>query len=372
MLFNCTIQVVPSNTPYHTLVTMVADNNSQWHISVSDMRITTNRLHSVDFSVPIHENTIRVVIRDNSFSSTFSLFSFLSPFSWDVWLALAALIIYSGILLYYFERQPNNNEMTQTKNFRVVIMELCQMLSHLMSFDHDLRLTKMSSRIMTIGLKALGTIIVAIYTANLSSFLTLTRTQPLISGIDDIKNGRLSFSRIGIMPNSATADYYVQNISSIYFPLLKSQDIYQRLLDNSIDAALWGSSALEYAIGNHYCQQLTVVGVGAIKSPIGVIMRKNWEYKSDLNHYIQMLRDLGVLEQLEKKWFGQHKCLNSLTSPGGKDEIGGKREDEKFSLHIMGGLFITFVFVSVIALLLHLYYSRMTIITSIQRCVQRA
>ncbi|CAF4012903.1 unnamed protein product [Rotaria sordida] len=362
---------VPRGTPYHKLVSMVAENNSQWDISISDTRITTNRLDSVDFSVPIHENTIRVIIRDNSYSSAFSLFSFLSPFTWDVWLVLAALIIYSGVLLYYFEQKSNTNEITQTKNFRVTIIELCQMLSNLMSFDHGFHLTRMSSRIIIIGLNALGTIIVAIYTANLSSFLTLRRTQPLISGIDDIKNGRLPFSRIGILTNSATADYYVQNISSIYFPLSTSDEIFARLLDNSIDAALWGSSVLEYTTANYFCQQLTVVGVGALKSSIGIVMHKDWEYKDTLNRNIQTMRDSGILEQLEKKWFGQHKCFDSSKSLYGKDETGGKHENDKFSLDMMGGLFITFIFLSIIALFLHFYHVRITIVASIRLYIKR-
>ncbi|CAF2789310.1 unnamed protein product [Rotaria sp. Silwood2] len=371
MHFNYIIHVVPSGTPYHKLVSMVAENNSQWHMSISDIRITTNRLLSVDFSVPIHENTIRVVIRDNSYSSAFSLFSFLSPFTWDVWLVLAAIIIYSGVLLYYFERKSNTNEMTKAKNFRVMIIELCRMLSSLMSFDHDIRLTRMSSRIITIGLNALGTVIVAIYTANLSSFLTLRRTQPWISGIDDIKNGRLPYSRIGIPTNSATADYYVQNISSIYYPLSTSDEIFARLLDNSIDAALWGSSVLEYAIANHFCRQLIVVGVGTLKSPIGIVMRKDWEYKTTLNQNIQSMRDSGFLEQLEEKWFGQQKCLDSSKSLYGKDETGGKNKNDTFSLDVIGGLFIIFIIVSFIALLLHVCHVRTTIIDSIRLHIQR-
>ncbi len=84
----------------------------------------------------------------------------------------------------------------------------------------------------------LAVILVASYTANLSSFLTLNRVQPSISGVDDIKKGRLRFSRIGIVTNSAVSDYYIQNISSMYHPLSTAEEIYLRLFDHTIDASI--------------------------------------------------------------------------------------------------------------------------------------
>ncbi len=67
--------------------------------------------------------------------------------------------------------------------------------------DNEFPLKKIQSRIISDTLPILGAILFAMYTANWSSFLTLQRSNLPISGIDDIKNGRLPFHRIGIVMN---------------------------------------------------------------------------------------------------------------------------------------------------------------------------
>jgi hypothetical protein len=45
--------------------------------------------------------------------------------------------------------------------------------------------------------------LVKVYTANLASNLTITRAKGSISRIDDIENGKLAYSRIGILTTSS-------------------------------------------------------------------------------------------------------------------------------------------------------------------------
>jgi len=237
MHFNYTIDVANLSTSYHSLVASVASDNRQYDIILSDIRITSGRLLTVDFSTPFHENTFRIITRQNPYAP-FSLFSCFNPFTWDVWAAIFAVIIYSGILIYLFEHR-NIKKANDQSGVRTIFLGICQALSSVIIMNADMRLTTNSSRLIVLGLYGLGIILVAIYTANLSSFLTLNRVQPSIGGIDDLKNGRLSYSRIGIVNNSAVSDYYIQNISSIYYPLSTAEEIYMRLLDHTIDASIW-------------------------------------------------------------------------------------------------------------------------------------
>ncbi|CAF1562100.1 unnamed protein product, partial [Rotaria sordida] len=180
--------------------------------------------------------------------------------------------------------------------------------------NSDIRLTTTSSRLTILGLYALGIILIAIYTANFSSFLTLNRGQSFISGIDDIKNGVLPFSRIGIVTNSAVSDYYIRNISTHYYSLSSVEETYSRLLDHTIDASIWDSSILEYAVNNYYCNELIVTGVGFIKSSFAIVLPKNWLYKKDLDVNIVSLRESQKLELFEKVWMNHRECSSSSSS----------------------------------------------------------
>ena len=227
--------------------------------------------------------------------------------------------------------------------------------------DTALRLTTNSSRLTVLGLYALGIILVATYTANLSSFLTLTRAQPLITGIDDIKNGRLPFSRIGIVTNSAASDYYMQNVSLTYRSLSNAEEMYQRLLDQTIDASIWDSSVIEYTVNNYNCGQLTVVGNGFVKSSYAIALPKDWLYKRDLDVHILAIREAEKLEKLENMWLKQRQC-SSTTLNDMKDT--NDPNVETFSLDVMYGLFLSFIMITAVAFGVHLWYSRGTIVTT--------
>jgi ABC-type amino acid transport substrate-binding protein len=141
--------------------------------------------------------------------------------------------------------------------------------------DNEFPLKKIQSRIISDTLPILGAILFAMYTANWSSFLTLQRSNLPISGIDDIKNGRLPFHRIGIVMNSSIVDCYIQNVSDVYYPLENTQDIYLALLENCIEAALADATSLEYIIDRNYYGHLSLVGVGFAKSSFGIAMKKH-------------------------------------------------------------------------------------------------
>lgn len=360
MHFNYTIDIANQITDYHALVASMAEKNRKYDLIVSDIRITSNRLLKVDFSTPFCENTFGVIIRKNPYSSSFSLLSFLKPFTWQVWIITLAAILYSSLIIYLFEREHieiGNHQF----GINSLLTGMCRVLAYLIMVSADIRLTTNASRLIMVGLYALGTILLATYTANLSSFLTLNRVQPSISGIDDIKNGRFPFSRIGIVTNSAASDYYIQNISSKYYSLSTVEEIYSRLLDYTIDAAIWDSYILEYATNNYYCDQLSVVGVGFLKSSYGIVLSNDWPYKKDLDVHIMAMRESEKLELFESRWLESQTCSSSSSSSSNR--VGQTRDSniEIFSVDSVGGLFLIFFILTVIAIIFNLWDRRVDI-----------
>jgi ionotropic glutamate receptor len=367
MHFNYTIDLANLTTSYHSLVASVAKDNRQYDIALSDIRITSGRLLLVDFSTPFHENNLQIITRKNPYSSSFSLFSCFNPFTWDVWAVIFAVIIFSSCIIYFFERENIETENGES-GIRSIFIGICKIFGSVIIMTDNITLRKNASRVIVLGLYGLYIILVATYTANLSSFLTLNRVQPSISGIDDIKNGRLAFSRIGIVTNSAVSDYYLQNISSMYYPLSSAEEIYSRLLDYTIDASIWDSYILEYAVSNYYCDKLSVVGVGFLKSSYGIVLAKNWPYKKDFDVHIMAIRESETLEDLENRWLGHQKCSSSSSS--GKPNPAGDPNNKTFPLDSMGGLFLIFLILSVIAFILYLWDCRVAINNKVWQTIE--
>lgn len=349
--FKYSIYVANRSTDYHSLVASLADDNRQYDIALSDILITSNRLRTVDFSTPFHESTFHIIMRENSYSSSFNLFSAFNPFTWSVWLVILAVITYSSSIIYLFEHQNIEIENGQS-GIKSVFMGISQIFGSVIIMNGRVNLTTNASRLTVLGLYGLYVILIAAYTANLSSFLTLNRVQPAISGIDDIKNGRLPFSRIGIVTNSAVSDYYIQNISPVYCSLSNAEEIYARLLDYTIDAAIWDSSILEYAANNYYCDELSIVGASFMKSSYGIVFPEGWLYKKDFDVHVMKMRESEKLEVLENRWFKRQTC-----SPSSSNTVN----DGTFSLDAIGGLFLIFFILTVLAFILHIWHCRVAI-----------
>lgn len=351
MRFTYTIDVADPNTSYHDMALSVSGDVPDYHMAMSDIRITANRLQIVDFSTAIHENNFRIIVRQKPLSISSNIFSCFNPFSWDVWAVIGAILIYSGIMIFVFEHENMRLDNNNPSRIQIYVIGVIHTLSSVVIRTGDISIRSHASRLTLMALYALGIVLVAIYTANLSSILTLSRNQPTISGIDDIKNGIIPSARVGVIINSAASDYYIQNVSTKFHPLSSAQEMYSRLLDYTIDAAVWDATVLEYAANHEYCDQLVPVGVGFVRSSFGIAIPKNWPYKSDLDTNILQMRESQVFECLEGRWFNSRKC--SRASESDTESVVSK--NGTVSIAMMSGVFLSFLIITVVALLLHLF-----------------
>ncbi|CAF2805962.1 unnamed protein product [Rotaria sp. Silwood2] len=105
-------------------------------------------------------------------------------------------------------------------------------------------------------------ILVASYSANLASEMAIEKSKYIISGIDDLKNGRIPFNPIGISEGTAAEDYHLRKISEgtlNYHRLISEKVIYDSLLAYIIDAYFVDSGTAEYFTNNIYCNS-TLIG----------------------------------------------------------------------------------------------------------------
>jgi hypothetical protein len=215
----------------------------------------------------------------------------------------------------------------------------------------DFHVRTAAGRLLTVGLYILSLVSVAAYTAKLASELTISKSKGTISGIDDIKNGKVAFSRIGLRANLTVEDYYLREISGgnrNFYPLKSNEEMYIKLLNNIIDAAITESGVAEYSTSNFYCN-LTLVGRGFDKSAFGIVFRKNWLYQEYLDVNIRLLRESGAFDDLRRKWFQTNSCSRSSI------------KSTSMTIESMAGLFLTFGVISILSILLFVWKKRFII-----------
>ncbi|CAF1417594.1 unnamed protein product [Rotaria sp. Silwood1] len=310
MKFIPNIELIPLNRTYASLGQLVEDR--MYDIIVGDVTITATRRGKIGFSNSIFDDSLRLIIRKSP-DVDIVPFTFMKPFSLRLWLLILCTVILTSILICLIERK-NNRILKKKRIIGLCAMSVWYTFGNLVGYGAGrLHPKTPAGRLLTAGLYILCLVLVASYTANLASDLTISKSKNIISGIDDIKSGKISSNRIGIRVGTAMEEYYLREISNgnrNYYPLKSQQDIYDSLLNNIIDVSIHDAGAAEYVINNVYCN-LTLVGEGFDKSVFGIITPKQWLYGQDLDVNILSLRETGSLDNLRRKWFQIKKCSDS-------------------------------------------------------------
>ena len=353
------IIIAPANQTYNEIVQAVVDN--VYDIVVGDVTVTATRRLVVDFSSSIYDTSLRVITRPGT-SVDVNLLSFMTPFAPRLWLVIMGVLFFASILFLLMERRTNN-ELKERSFITGSTMCLWFTFGTLVGYGAGFNAQTAAGRLLTFGLYTVSIILVASYTANLASDLTITKTQNTINGIADIKNGKVPYSRVGILVGTAVEDYYLHEISGgsrNYFPIYSEPEIYACLLNNTIDAAIHDTSSLEFATHAIYCN-LTLVGADFEPSAYAIVMQKGWIYAESFDVNILALRESNDLDRLKIKWLSGGSCSTSSSTGG----------TPPFTVETLAGLFLTFGVISVLSLLLYAWFNRSTIKDYLQKLAQQ-
>ncbi|CAF1006537.1 unnamed protein product [Adineta steineri] len=322
------ITLLSSDYSYDGLVDDIANN--VYDIVAGDVTIIAARREKVSFTDSIYDNSLRVIIRDTA-SASIDFWFYLRPFSLKVRLCILGTIIFSALLMYLFEGR-DNVKLKDRSIISGIVMSTWYPLGTIMGPGADFQVNTGAGRLLTFSVIFLSFVLVATYQASLTSSLTLKQTQNIISGIDDIKNGKIPYGRIGIVTYSSIEAYYLREISNgirNFYPLRTKEAIFTSLLNKVIDVAIMDEGVLEYATNSIYCN-LTLVGTGFDRSAFGLVFQKNWIYEQVLDVNILSLRESGTFDDLKSKWFQANTCSHSSDT------------SNELSIEVMGGLFVTF------------------------------
>ncbi|CAF3761713.1 unnamed protein product [Rotaria sp. Silwood1] len=344
MGFKACIKIAPLNQTYAGLIEDVVNGKDE--IVFGDVRINAKRKELVAFSTSIFNNSLRIITRKTP-NINIDFLLFLKPFSNQLWLLIFGTCMYAAFLLFLIERQ-DNEALQNRSTLSQFLMSLWYSFGNMAGYGIDFNVNTAAGRLLTAGLYMLNIVLLAIYTANLTSDLTIAKSKYIISGIDDIKSGKIPFHRIGIPINTSVEDYYLDSISRgvrNFYPLQTAQDLYDCLLAGLIDVSFIDAATGEYVTNNIYCN-LTLIGDDFYHGDYGIVTKKQWLYSNDLDVNILQLEESGQLEELRRKWFQRKTCSDSSET------------SSALKIRSMGGLFLVFGSFTILSFLLFLWSKR--------------
>ncbi|CAF3850566.1 unnamed protein product [Rotaria sp. Silwood1] len=338
------LQLAPSTMTYNGLIQAVKDGI--YDIVVADITVTAARREVVSFSNPIYDNALCIVMRQTR-DISIDLFAFLKPFALNLWLVALATLIYAGMIMWFVERH-NNEELENRSVLSQIVLSIWYCFGNVVGFGVDFPVRTSPGRLLTLGLYILGLILVSSYTANLASELTIAKSTGIISGIQDLKNGKIPLNRIDVLVQSAHEEYYLRKVSNgarTYYPVHSEEELCSSVAEGLADASIIDSSSAEYYTNNIYCN-LTIVGDYFNQNIYSIVIPQDWIYTQDLDVTILSLRQLGELDKLRIKWFQTKRCPDSLQQSG------------NISIEEIFGLFLVFGVISILSLLLFAWMKR--------------
>ncbi|XP_018340936.1 PREDICTED: glutamate receptor ionotropic, kainate 2-like isoform X2 [Trachymyrmex septentrionalis] len=324
--------------------------NDEADLAITDLTITSTRANDFDFTTPIMNLGISILYKKPTKAPP-SLFSFLSPFSNDVWIYLMGAYVIVSLLLYVIGRicpaewsnpypcieEPEvlENQFSFKNAFWFAIGAIMQQGSEIAPIG-------ISTRMVASCWWFFCLIMVSSYTANLAAFLTVeTVTSPFDNVEELVKKKTIKY---GAKRKGATLNFFGESNISIYGEMHKymmenenevlvaTNEAGLQKVQTDDYAFLMESASIEY-MTERYCD-VTQVGGLLDEKGYGIAMKKDSPYLHNINSAVLMLSERGIIQQIKTKWWTQKRG-------GGKcQESTGTGSAERLGLDNVGGVFL--------------------------------
>ncbi|XP_013628891.1 PREDICTED: glutamate receptor 3.5-like isoform X1 [Brassica oleracea var. oleracea] len=327
------------NPSYDNLVNEVASNN--FDVAVGDITIVTNRTKFVDFTQPFMESGLVVVAPVKGGKS--SPWSFLKPFTVEMWAVTGLLFLFVGAIIWILEHRFNEEFRGPPR--RQIITVFWFSFST-MFFSHRENTVSTLGRFVLLIWLFVVLIINSSYTASLTSILTVQQLTSRIEGMDSLIT---SSEPIGVQDGTFAYKYLVNelNIAPSRIIPLKNEEDYLSALQlgprgGGVAAIVDELPYIKALLSNSNCEFRTV-GQEFTRTGWGFAFQRDSPLAVDMSTAILQLSEEGKLEKIRKKWLTySHECSVQIADT----------ENYQLSVQSFWGLFLICGIVWFIALTL--------------------
>ncbi|XP_055849584.1 glutamate receptor ionotropic, kainate 2-like isoform X2 [Episyrphus balteatus] len=363
--FNFTFNIhVDDNYGFYDTITNVSTGmvheimEGRADLGVTDLTITSERESGVDFTIPFMNLGISILYQKPRKDPP-KLFSFMDPFSGEVWVYLG--LAYFGVSLSLFilgrlappewdNPFPCIEDPTELDNQLSLGNSLWFSTGSLLQQGSEIAPKALSTRVLASFFWLFTTIVVASYTANLAACLTLESPTSLINDVKDLadRKGGVNYgakskgSTRNFFKNSEDPNYIKMNEYMIAHPeqlTSTNEQGVEKVLGGNY-AYLMESTSIEYNVAR-ICN-LTQIGRLLDEKSYGIAMRKNWPYRDKINDALLELQESGVLSKMKNKWWNE-------VGTGGCTTKSEQSEAAKLGMPNLGGVYFVLLVGSLIA-----------------------
>jgi polar amino acid transport system substrate-binding protein len=273
----------------------------QADIAVSGLFYSVERDREFDFSYPIMEAGLRVMVRGSgetvSVTPLRSLTGLLLSRNTLAWLGVALLFVVIAAHIVWVIERLQADEATREPYFPGIFRAMYWASTTLMA-QGDQPPRKWIGRVLAVLWMFVGIVFVASYTAQLASTLTVQHIRGAINGPDDLADKRVATLKGG----SAVA--WLQAHGAQVVEYAQNRDVFGALNDGTVDAVVQGSAALDYYAAHEGKDLVKMVGPEFNPNDVGFVFPIGSPLRKRVNGALLSMREDGTYQRIYERWFG--------------------------------------------------------------------
>uniref|UniRef100_A0A336MCA3 CSON013411 protein n=1 Tax=Culicoides sonorensis TaxID=179676 RepID=A0A336MCA3_CULSO len=331
-------------------------------LAITDLTITSEREGGVDFTMPFMNLGISILYRKPTKEAP-SLFSFMSPFSKEVWLYLGLAYLGVSISLFILGRlspvewdnpYPCIEEPETLENQFSLANSMWFTIGALLQQGSEIAPKSPSTRTVASIWWFFTLIMVSSYTANLAAFLTVEQVATTINNADDLAHSNIPY---GAKRDGSTINFFKDAVDNEVY-----QKMYAYMRDHPNDLTSSNDEGLERVKTQNYAylmestsieymteRNCDVTQIGGLldEKGYGIAMRKNSPYRNALSEAVLRLQEQGKLTAMKTKWWKEKRGGGACSNAA---EEGGA---EALELVNVGGVFLLLIIGCLVAILIN-------------------
>jgi polar amino acid transport system substrate-binding protein len=270
---------------------------------VSAVLITPERDKEFDFSYAILEAGQQVMVRDSGDTIVpnpfLDLFGLLLTRTTLLWLGIAVLIMLIPAHIVWLLERRRKDGIIPTENYIPGIFHAMHWSATTLLTQAEQTPRQPLARVVSFVWMFVGIVFVALYTAQLTSNLTVHQIRGAINGPEDLPG-----NPVGTVKGASIPINYLHGHNAKVQEFSKVGEMFQALLDRRVNAVLFPAPVLHYYAAHEGKGLVRLVGPEFDKREAAFAFPEGSSLRRPINGALVAIREDGTYQRIYEKWFG--------------------------------------------------------------------
>jgi polar amino acid transport system substrate-binding protein len=275
-----------------------AIKSKQADIGISAISVTSQREQDFDFSQPIFDSGLQILVRNQGHQSSIARLvdSLFTPAFFQLLGIMLLIILIPAHIIWLVERNHKGGFLENSAYFPG-IFKACWWAAGTLATQAEEMPKSPWGRVMAVIWMFISVVFIAYFTATVTTSLTMDQLQSNIKSPQDLPG-----KRVATIIGSTSANYLSQHqIEAREFKQVN--EIFAALNNNDVDAVVFDAPILLYYAAHDGKGKVQVVGNIFRKESYAIALPTGSPYRKPINNALLSLQEKGTYQEIYDKWF---------------------------------------------------------------------